>query len=90
VTVETCSVTAAASPVHGAAASSPAPAAAVTGSWYGLLAIAREARQTDALYRAMRPVNCPQDGTLLITHPRAQAILHCPFCGYEPTGMDHP
>lgn len=60
------------------------------GSWYGLLAIVREARQTDALYRNMRPVYCPIDGTILTPHPRASAILHCQYCSFEPTGMDHP
>ena len=60
------------------------------GSWYGLLAITREARQTDALYRNMRPWECPYDGTILMPHPRASGILHCVFCSYEVTGMDHP
>ena len=60
-----------------------------TGSWYGLLALVREARQTTAQWTAMRPTHCPQDGTLLITSPRG-GQLHCTFCSYEPTGMDHP
>jgi hypothetical protein len=61
-----------------------------TGGWYGLLAILAEQRRTTATYVAMRPTHCPHDGTLLVTHPRAQAILRCQFCGFEPTGMDHP
>jgi hypothetical protein len=60
-----------------------------TGSWYGLLAIVREARQTDALYRSMRPVYCPNDGTVLVPHPRT-GRLHCVFDSYEPTSQDHP
>lgn len=60
------------------------------GSWYGLLAIVRESAQTHSVYSRMRPVHCPQDGTVLINHPRAGGILHCQFCGYEPGGMDHP
>jgi len=60
------------------------------GSAYTLLGIVRENRQVAAKYKAMRPVHCPKDGTLLITHPRGVSILHCPFCGYEPTAGDHP
>lgn len=62
----------------------------MAGSWYGLLAIVREQRDTTRTYVSMRPIHCPIDGTLLVNHPRSQSILRCPFCSYEPTGQDHP
>lgn len=62
----------------------------MAGSWYGLLAIAREQQDTTRTYVSMRPTHCPLCGTLLTPHPRSAAILRCTFDGYEPTGMDHP
>lgn len=63
---------------------------ATHGGWYTLLGIRAEQRQTTATYLAMRPTHCPEDGIQLVAHPRAASILHCPFCGYEPTSQDHP
>lgn len=84
-----------ASPASTATTPRPAPAplaapSATGGSLYTLVGIYREAQEVTSRYVGMRPVHCPRDGIVLSQHPRAQQILRCPFCGYEPTGMDHP
>lgn len=60
----------------------------MTGSWYGLLAITKAARDEDTAWRAQRVWACPNDGVTLQNDPQGRP--RCRFCGYIDTGQDHP
>lgn len=49
-------------------------------SWNQLTAIIEEAAELDRLEAAKKPVECPVDGTPLLT---VGGILHCPFDGWQ-------
>lgn len=57
------------------------PDAQGSSGWWGLLAIAHEARQRAA---DPQPESCPNDGQPYISGPDGR--LYCPFDGYRPTG----
>lgn len=52
------------------------------GSWWGLLDVAREARQIAAAEAARVPVACPNDGEPLRAGPRGE--MYCPWDGWQP------
>lgn len=56
----------------------------ITGSWWGLLNIYREAEQLKLDSDTRRPVACPRDGTAL--DAGVNGILHCALCGWLDDG----
>lgn len=68
------------------AAPTPSPTTANRGGWFGLLAIAQEAREMRREDRARQPIECPHDGQPLDMN--AEGILHCPYDGWTWNGSE--
>lgn len=64
----------------------PAPTTVNRGGWFGLLAIAQEAREMRREDRARQPIECPHDGQPLDMN--AEGILHCPYDGWIWNGSE--
>ena len=55
-------------------------------SWWELVAIRDETKRVTQEWRATPPVDCPNDGEPLTTHPKT-GRLHCRFDGWDWDGF---
>lgn len=51
-------------------------------SYYTLLGIIEEARELDKVEAKKTPVDCPNDGAILLNGP--DGVLYCPSDGWRP------
>lgn len=52
-------------------------------AWETLLAVVEDNREAQRHYETRVPVECENDGTALVAHPRKPGVLRCPFDGWE-------